>query len=285
MSTVTVHPHVCGEYVAIRARVAGRHGSSPRVWGIPGPSCYWSIPSRFIPTCVGNTDEILKALLKVTVHPHVCGEYLGTMNANGRARGSSPRVWGIRCSSCCSSWSLRFIPTCVGNTSSSHDASARIRFIPTCVGNTNQRRTFPCLPSVHPHVCGEYVSSPTDHRIQPGSSPRVWGIRALQIEIDEARAVHPHVCGEYFGGLDLVLRRGGSSPRVWGIRRVHAPGTTVPAVHPHVCGEYASRFSGESRHIGSSPRVWGIRAVALSSRAPVRFIPTCVGNTLGLAID
>ncbi len=33
------------------------------------------------------------------------------------------------------------------------------RFTPTCVGNTEQEREIERLRGVHPHVCGEYVTT------------------------------------------------------------------------------------------------------------------------------
>ncbi len=154
------------------------------------------------------------------------------------------------------------------------------RFIPTCVGNTAFAVRTDEVTAVHPHVCGEYSAagalSIEDYRFIPtcvgntvkflqqffrvcGSSPRVWGILAVDV-------------------CHSLLERG-SSPRVWGILwtqqswetlRRFIPtcvGNTVfvcveyvdNAVHPHVCGEYSL---GEKSNLRKD-----------------RFIPTCVGNT------
>ena len=57
LSSRTVHPHACGEYVRqMRANFSAR-GSSPRVWGIPQKEETKMEKSRFIPTRVGNTLE------------------------------------------------------------------------------------------------------------------------------------------------------------------------------------------------------------------------------------
>src|SRR5271157_4842673 len=89
--------------------------------------------------------------------------------------GSSPRVWGIR----------NTARRCIG----------AIRFIPTCVGNTTLTFAFQDVREVHPHVCGEYyiVNIPMDVLI--GSSPRVWGILLRSCRDRSRRTVHPHVCG------------------------------------------------------------------------------------------
>ena len=93
----TVHPHACGEYTkAVRVRLSYA-GSSPRVWGILFRRRSVPLPSRFIPTRVGNTTWCLVAHHTQT--------------------GSSPRVWGIHASPRPNIFHDRFIPTRVGNTS------------------------------------------------------------------------------------------------------------------------------------------------------------------------
>ena len=71
----------------------------------------------------------------------------------------------------------------------------------------------------------------------PGSSPRVWGLRASHDSLmglyrfiptcvgttlsttsrGRSGAVHPHVCGDYFLVGQDKPRPHGSSPRVWGL--------------------------------------------------------------------
>ena len=54
----------------------------------------------------------------------------------------------------------------------------------------------------------------------------------------------------------------GSSPRVWGTCHAAFRACNLSAVHPHVCGEHSLR--------------------ARATPAHDRFIPTCVGNMMGL---
>jgi len=54
-SSITVHPHACGEYVFSQQRVLDHF--------------------RFIPTRVGNTSRRAPQTPRGTVHPHACGEY------------------------------------------------------------------------------------------------------------------------------------------------------------------------------------------------------------------
>ena len=135
--SLSVHPHVRGEYNLQIQRFILLNGSSPRAWGIrfllrnagrvfrfiptcvgntiscpalpcPGSSPRaWGIPKgaknacfgiRFIPTCVGNTFFSLVRCLLLAVHPHVRGEYFMFFHDFFDILGSSPRAWGIRCS-------------------------------------------------------------------------------------------------------------------------------------------------------------------------------------------
>ena len=111
-----VHPHVCGEYYQSSLEGQSSPGSSPRVWGILHHYSPIASHGRFIPTCVGNTSCYKRCCYRIKVHPHVCGEYYGGRSHCSAGRGSSPRVWGIRCHFWYFSNCLRFIPTCVGNT-------------------------------------------------------------------------------------------------------------------------------------------------------------------------
>ena len=71
-------------------------GSSPRAWGIL-PLRQLALGNlRFIPTCVGNTIILNAETYKITVHPHVRGEYDIFIKTYRRFLGSSPRAWGIR---------------------------------------------------------------------------------------------------------------------------------------------------------------------------------------------
>ena len=49
----TVHPHVRGVYVCVKATAFPPLGSSPRAWGLFGILSYPRGTERFIPTCVG----------------------------------------------------------------------------------------------------------------------------------------------------------------------------------------------------------------------------------------
>ena len=133
------------------------------------------------------------------------------------------------------------------------------RFIPTCVGNTAVQAPAAAPQSVHPHVRGEYACLGRERRAEVGSSPRAWGIRRLT------------------GLLVLSVR---FIPTCVGNTLLCPLARTLPPVHPHVRGEYgAPRFHNGGGY-GSSPRAWGIHCRMQLFYKCLRFIPTCVGNTL-----
>ncbi len=151
-----VHPHVRGEYQFNEPETCPSTGSSPRAWGILTMRRRKSLRKRFIPTCVGNTYKPTNCPRKNPVHPHVRGEYNATGQRHSRAKGSSPRAWGI-----------------LGQP---RPCFLLLRFIPTCVGNTCLEDVQDGLCSVHPHVRGEYTSADHYQKSWCGSSPRAWGI-------------------------------------------------------------------------------------------------------------
>ena len=132
--------------------------------------------TRFIPTCVGTTDNL--PLLRTA------------------AIGSSPRAWGLRQPT---SRRWRFI-----------------RFIPTCVGTTDPATHIEELSSVHPHVRGDYACRLVEvvevgrfiptcvgttvfrHEAQNmvvGSSPRAWGLRFPHLKPEGVQRFIPTCVG------------------------------------------------------------------------------------------
>ena len=115
-------------------------GSSPRMWGTVKLGRRGAASERFIPTYVGNSGVICMASCSLTVHPHVCGEQFPDWNRAISKDGSSPRMWGT--------------------DRPAQDQPVPRRFIPTYVGNSAARRLSSRRSSVHPHVCGEQITTP-----------------------------------------------------------------------------------------------------------------------------
>ena len=70
-------------------------GPSPRAWGLQFLSQAPGNGGRSIPTCVGFTEKLEILVGKVAVHPHVRGVYGSPRSLPVKARGPSPRAWGL----------------------------------------------------------------------------------------------------------------------------------------------------------------------------------------------
>ena len=131
-----VHPHACGEHSAYANQILFNTGSSPRMWGTHSIPGFDDVIYRFIPTHVGNTSHTESVPLLTPVHPHACGEHNKQVSIIKKGIGSSPRMWGTLFEDFAHSTKRRFIPTHVGNTSTTETAASH--------------------RSVHPHACGEH---------------------------------------------------------------------------------------------------------------------------------
>ena len=330
----------------MRGELAGRdkaertvYGSSPHAWGARAQRRRLSIVSRFIPhawgariragahrrqvrfipTCVGNSATVPPRVYARAVHPHMRGELWSFGQADDLFDGSSPHAWGTHIDFRQQFPDLRFIPTCVGNSSGSSRPSA--------------------VGPVHPHMRGELVSYVTFLAWVIGSSPHAWGTRNNLKQMktycrfiptcvgNSPRAwirspgfrfiptcvgnslrratnrpcpsVHPHMRGELSWLPESARAYCGSSPHAWGTHRRQGLAasarrfiptcvgnssripTRPPAatVHPHMRGELASSSRSYSGVIGSSPHAWGTLRRRSSLALRFRFIPTCVGNS------
>ena len=151
----SVHPHARGEHAVFSSTVRYWTGSSPRAWGTQKNGAKLFLEIRFIPTRVGNTNQVCDGSVVTTVHPHARGEHRIASFASRRAAGSSPRAWGTPSPAGILLQITRFIPTRVGNT----DCEAGSRWDKT----------------VHPHARGEHDPQYGVKRDKGGSSPRAWG--------------------------------------------------------------------------------------------------------------
>ena len=152
---VSVHPHACGERYVWGAQLEAGSGSSPRLWGTVGFHLRVTVCDRFIPTPVGNGPPDSYRCQANTVHPHACGERAVTSTGSQCNGGSSPRLWGT-----------------VYGTTAFRPAG---RFIPTPVGNGSSSGLRLTAGAVHPHACGERSFKRANRSGLSGSSPRLWG--------------------------------------------------------------------------------------------------------------
>ena len=121
------------------AAIIVQYGSSPRAWGTRVERHLPRHQIRFIPTRVGNTWCRHPSAAMLAVHPHARGEHLRQSKYHSAIDGSSPRAWGTHR---LPSWLF-----------------VHSRFIPTRVGNTSSTKLAICPFSVHPHARGEHIST------------------------------------------------------------------------------------------------------------------------------
>ena len=154
--------------------------------------------ARFTPTCVGNCPLFWIDQLKLSVHPHVCGEL------------ELRRLVDVVL--------IRFTPTCVGNchfSCSIFDVTER--FTPTCVGNWRSRfGSASVLNGSPPRVWGIDERVTGYSALYFGSPPRVWGIERSSFN-------------------NRLIKR--FTPTCVGNCPKSSPEPIVHSVHPHVCGE------------------------------------------------
>ena len=130
--------------------------------------------------------------------------------------GSSPHAWGLLFSTQWAKTKHRFIPTCVGFTTTTQrttmwrtvhphmrgvyckgdlTGSQARRFIPTCVGFTFQRAATRCGSSVHPHMRGVYKIHAFVRHGGAGSSPHAWGLHSRKNGIEASGRFIPTCVG------------------------------------------------------------------------------------------
>ena len=150
------------------------------------------------------------------VHPHTRGEHFTNSKRSSPSTGSSPHTWGTHFNTPILKFTLRFIPTHVGNTTSNFSVRLAI--------------------TVHPHTRGEHIIAEWLLVTRLGSSPHTWGTH-IEREIESTKqrfipthvgntmlelgtfslmSVHPHTRGAHHPFNYTKEARAGSSPHTWG---------------------------------------------------------------------
>ena len=169
------HPRVCGENLALSARIDLRTGSPPRMRGKRKVSFRKSKALRITPAYAGKTHQHVHRTnqhqdhprvcgentarhskpKRTQDHPRVCGENAKRVIAGTRQHGSPPRMRGklVVLSSCC----------------------APRRITPAYAGKTGKLIGLPANRADHPRVCGENTNQVKSQLRQVGSPPRMRG--------------------------------------------------------------------------------------------------------------
>ncbi len=162
--------------------------------------------------------------------------------------------------------------------------------IPTRVGKTNPVSVFAPISSVHPHACGENLSTEREGVSPSRSIPtRVGKTRGIPPGPRRFHPVHPHACGENtalpsrarLASRSIPTRVGktwamrysatlsaGPSPRVWGKQFVSWFVVHYDAVHPHACGENEDPGRTRQYQTRSIPTRVGKTASDVAQRLP-----------------
>ncbi len=216
--------------------------------------------------------------VRISVHPHVRGDYPTLTDYRGEAWGPSPRAWGLPLAVLQRHGHEGSIPTCVGTTARRCGRRPTARSIPTCVGTTAHEEDGMTHVAVHPHVRGDYDVG-RGHRLPSyGPSPRAWGLHRTPASSVSGCGSIPTCVGTTWT-LSGFLSRLRSIPTCVGTTAIAAVSAIRPPVHPHVRGDYNCRSTSSSGISGPSPRAWGLLIGPRSPTGWRRSIPTCVGTT------
>ena len=232
------HPHACGENLSTNAVTMAHNGTSPRVWGKRAPNGRPDAARRNIPTRVGKTHQFRCFRRCCQEHPHACGENVQSCFSPASSHGTSPRVWG--------------------KLAADGEIADVDRNIPTRVGKTAWLTTRRDTGPEHPHACGENSWTRVAQHTSAGTSPRVWGKRAMRISNKTKSRNIPTRVGKTW----LLVSRG-----------------LCYTEHPHACGENQLKVCRISARHGTSPRVWGKPRERHGAGRVPRNIPTRVGKT------
>ena len=156
ISAIRNHPHIHGEYVKLLGGVSLLVESSPYTWGVLNRPVNTTLFNRIIPIYMGSTGRLLTKRRHQRNHPHIHGEYLLHFLQQFDQWESSPYTWGVREREWHQPNNMGIIPIYMGSTHNGHNE----------IDNSQN----------HPHIHGEYSSSPTIIRHCSESSPYTWGV-------------------------------------------------------------------------------------------------------------
>ena len=153
-------------------------------------------------------------------HPRGCGEHTDKRVFGDAVRGSSPRMRGAPPLNTYETYKCRIIPADAGSTCRQHVHRVQ-------VGD-------------HPRGCGEHKWCPHGHLPSFGSSPRMRGARAMEVDARAGQGIIPADAGSTVCGSERPCER---------------------RDHPRGCGEHAPSARRLEAGDGSSPRMRGAHAV------------------------
>ena len=234
---------------------------------------------RIIPAHAGNSRPAPRPGPVDTDHPRACGELQVQRHLDLPRAGSSPRMRGT-----------------LGHDGVHH---LGLRIIPAHAGNSLSAWKYRRRRSDHPRACGELAVIWASVSPCPGSSPRMRGTLADDLDAASPHRIipahagnsgpssdlptgpsdHPRACGELVGGNSPFSCATGSSPRMRGTLVPLADLVRELRIIPAHAGNSSSFFSASSRISGSSPRMRGTQHELVGKRLGFRIIPAHAGNS------
>ena len=149
------HPRACGAHCQRLPRHTQISGSSPRMRGSLFLGIRRGKGPGIIPAHAGLTSSCRGASTSSRDHPRACGAHVHGHSAQGRRRGSSPRMRGSPPGCRCRSAGHGIIPAHAGLTAS---------FFFLLRGSRD-----------HPRACGAHPEETANNYRRKGSSPRMRG--------------------------------------------------------------------------------------------------------------
>ena len=190
------HPRACGEKMYASISICAVWGSPPRMRGKAVLFRMFHGGDGITPAHAGKRKPTLPAERQTRDHPRACGEKKRSQSQPGRLRGSPPRMRGKARPQQFQGLCLRITPAHAGKRQSASYPQQRPRDHPRACGEKHtwklQHRLFPGSP---PRMRGKVVSSNT-RLFLGGITPAHAGKRMLTLTVRNVPGDHPRACGE-----------------------------------------------------------------------------------------
>ena len=167
---------MCGENIPLGTPLDCVQGSSPRVRGKLPNRVHPTDLKGLIPAHAGKTYGCRTRGRRLRAHPRACGENFIVRICPALIRGSSPRMRGR-------------LPIVA-------KGAAETGLIPAHAGKTSILSAAATSTRAHPRACGENRSQPSEISALTGSSPRMRGKQAADLEQSVGAGLIPAHAGK-----------------------------------------------------------------------------------------
>ena len=175
LSTKTIQPRVCGDYV-FELRFPWFHAdTTPRMRGLLPTLQLINTGKRYNPAYAGTTVPAIHAGGLRRIQPRVCGDYDTPLFAPHAERDTTPRMRGLP------QTRIEKLP--------------RARYNPAYAGTTrsSMRSSYPA--AIQPRVCGDYAAQSSAGESSPDTTPRMRGLLVKNSSQPARRRYNPAYAG------------------------------------------------------------------------------------------